>query len=114
MKVTGLNPEPVLRVQFHRRDQKIMPDTSGCYVLTAFDGTILYIGLAKSLRRRFCQHLETTEKRALTNYGRATWVYYLETLENEINRLERTWLQIYRSENGILPVLNKIESPLSY
>ncbi|ANL30129.1 excinuclease ABC subunit C domain-containing protein (plasmid) [Rhizobium phaseoli] len=39
-----------------------IPDSSGCYVLTSFDGNVLYVGLTKNLKRGMAQHLDNREK----------------------------------------------------
>ena len=62
MNVGNLVPAPQFSELFARRSYKFVPDAEGCYTLTTFDGTVLYVGLAKNLRRRFFQHLEDPEK----------------------------------------------------
>ncbi|WP_409314198.1 GIY-YIG nuclease family protein [Sphingomonas sp. BK345] len=88
-----------------------MPDKAGCYVLTTFDGTVLYVGLSVSLRRRMGEHLDSPSKVALTAVGKAVWFYWLVTPET--NKVERTWLNMHLVSEGKLPVLNNLYSPTS-
>ena len=112
MTVTQLTPNPVERVMFTLRSVKLLPPSSGCYVLTNFQTEILYVGITVDLVQRFKQHRETEEKRRPTVLGRAHWFYFLTTGEGEINAIERAWQNQYSSVHGILPVLNKIDSPV--
>ncbi|WP_414900762.1 GIY-YIG nuclease family protein [Sphingomonas flavalba] len=109
--MSELFPKPVKRDSFRRSRERFLPDSSGCYVLTTFDGTILYIGLTAGIRRRMIQHLDTPKKVASTPLGRATWIYWFETPET--NKVERTWLNIHLSAEGSLPILNSRYSPTS-
>lgn len=86
-----------------------MPETSGCYVLSTFSGVVLYVGLATSLRRRFCDHLDDPTKTTETPLGRATLFHWLE--RPDIERVERTWMNIHLTAEGALPLLNKVYSP---
>jgi len=104
-----LQPRADRREAFRRHRQKSIPDGPGCYVLTSFTGVVLYIGLATDLRRRFGQHLDSPQKRAPTVHGLAVLFYWREALE--INKLERTWLNIHELAEGRLPVLNAVHSP---
>lgn len=108
MNVEKLTPRPLLRESFHLSREKFVPDRSGCYVLTTFSGIVLYIGLAKVLRRRLHEHLNSLEKTNITAFGRAVLFYWLES--DELQKVERTWLNIHLENEGALPVLNKIYS----
>jgi hypothetical protein len=55
------------------------------------------------------QHLDTPQKVAPTPLGRATWIYWLDTLDT--NKVERTWLNMHLLAEGSLPVLNSLYSP---
>ena len=112
MKVSELSPAVVERVQFTFRYQKQVPSEPGCYVLTTFDGDVLYVGLSDNLSRRFGQHRGADEKCEVTLLGRAVWFYFLEQPEKEIRRVERSWQNQYSSVHGDLPVLNKVASPV--
>ena len=46
---------------------------------------------------------------ALTVKGRAVLFFWIEG--NEINKIERTWLNTHIQHEGCLPVLNKVYSP---
>jgi hypothetical protein len=102
---------PDERLPFSRRHEKFVPDCSGCYVLTTFNGDIVYIGLAVGLRARVNQHLDSEKKRSETPHGRASWVYWLRY--DNIQKLERTWLNAHEISEGRLPVLNTLHSPVS-
>lgn len=79
--------------------------------LSTFEGDVLYVGLAVDLRHRINDHLDNPEKTNLTEKGRAVFFYWLET--EEINKVERTWLNIHIQHEGVMPVLNRIYSPVS-
>ncbi|NUO18056.1 GIY-YIG nuclease family protein [bacterium] len=112
MNVSALNPQPVDRLRFKHFDLMLVPTDSGCYVLTNFEGLILYIGMATSLKGRFLSHLESTEKTSPTVYGLATWFWYLRYDKGNLPKLERTWLNEHLSLHGCLPVLNRVSSPI--
>ena len=113
MNVSELNPEPTSKALFKLSSFKQVPKIGGCYVLTTFEGLILYIGLASNLYIRFQQHLDNPEKTDATGDGRAFWIFFTHYDEGNLNRLERTWLNHYVSHHGCLPILNKINSPVS-
>ena len=110
--VTALLPVVTERVPFTFRHQDKVPSTSGCYVLTTFEGAILYVGLTTSLNRRFASHREDDEKCGVTPQGGAYWFYFLECPEKDIYRLERSWQNQYSSIHGELPIMNKLASPV--
>lgn len=112
MKVAELNPLPKNKVTFGLKSKKLVPAKSGCYALVAFDGSVLYVGLATSLGSRFIQHCETKEKCDPTPDGKALWFYFLEVESKELNRVERTWQQQFFAIHGRLPILNKADSPM--
>ncbi len=89
----------------------MIPTQAGCYVLANVQDQVLYIGLATVLRRRFGQHLDNPEKTGATPLGIAVFFYWLE--EQNINKLERTWMNIHLLSEGQLPVLNSVYSPTS-
>lgn len=111
MNVDKLVPLPTGKEPFRRNRVIFLPETTGCYVLTSFDGTILYIGLSVNIRRRFGEHLDTPAKLALTDAGRAIWVHWITHADT--NKIERTWMNIHISTEGRLPVLNGAYSPVS-
>ncbi len=111
MKVRDLSPQPQCKLPFRGSFYLRVPSQSGCYVLSNFAGTILYIGLSKCLVRRFNQHLESPDKTAPTPLGKAFWFHWL--LYENIEKLERTWLNAHEIAEGKLPHLNSHRSPLS-
>ena len=111
MNVAALRPGPT-NVQHFRRDRlNFVPATSGCYVLAALDGCVLYAGLTINLRARMEQHLDTPEKRAVTRHGRALHFHWLET--EALAAVERGWLNSHVALTGELPILNKVASAMS-
>lgn len=111
MNIGKLSPLPICREAFRLSREAYVPAKAGCYVLTTFSGVVLYIGLTKNLRKRMRNHLETPEKVNATPAGKAILFYWMEY--TELNKLERTWLNIHIENEGCLPVLNKIFSPTS-
>lgn len=112
MKVSQLIPSVDNRHQFSLRFHKFIPDEAGCYVLATFDDEVLYVGLTDDLHRRFREHRDTKKKRDPTAHGRAFWFYYLTCETTETRRIERTWLNQHVELHGVLPVLNKCNSPV--
>lgn len=111
MNIGKLIPPPLLKEAFRLSRERYVTEKSGCYVLTTFSGVILYIGLAKNLRRRMHDHLNNPEKTNETSLGRAILFHWLES--SELNKVERTWLNTHLENEGALPPLNKIYSPTS-
>lgn len=111
MNIEALNPGPDRKETFKRNREKSIPAAPGCYVLTNFVGEVLYIGLANDLRRRFGQHLDNPQKTGPTPLGVAVFFHWRE--HEEINKLERTWMNIHQLAEGRLPILNSVYSPTS-
>lgn len=112
MKVERLFPKTIHRLQFGLRFRKFVPREPGCYVLASFDDHVLYVGLTDNLFRRFAEHWDTKIKRAPTSVGRAFWFYYLKCAAKDLCRIERTWINQYVELHGVLPLLNKVNSPV--
>jgi len=91
--------------------ERFVPSAAGCYVLSTYEGVVLYVGLAVDLRRRMNDHLNTPGKRKLTEQGRAVWFHWVET--DQTNMVERTWLNIHIQHEGVMPILNLTYSPVS-
>lgn len=106
-----LDPWPNGSEPFRRDRQKFVPDRPGCYVLTTFEGEVLYIGLAVDVRRRMGEHLDTPAKRAPTLKGKAVTFRWCE--RTDLERVERTWMNIHIQHEGALPILNGAYSPVS-
>lgn len=99
-------------VEPFRRDRLVgVPATSGCYALTTALGLVLYLGLASGLRARMKQHLDTPAKVLPTPNGRAVLFHWIET--TTLEAVERGWLNSHRTAEGVLPILNKADSPVS-
>lgn len=113
MKIDELTPKPTDKVQFKLAFFKAVPQENGCYVLTTFDNDILYIGLATNLNNRFKQHLDNPEKTNPTLEGKAIWFHFMTFDPKNLSKLERTWLNQFSSKHGRLPILNKVNSPVS-
>lgn len=102
---------PTTKEPFRRDRVRLIPNESGCYALTTVNGHILYLGLATSLAQRFEQHLDTPLKVAPTSEGRATLFFWF--LTSSLEATERGWFNAHRVTEGKLPVLNKVDSPVS-
>jgi excinuclease UvrABC nuclease subunit len=113
MNIDKLIPRPTSFETFKRSRCSYVPECSGCYVLTTFSKLVLYVGLATNLRTRMNQHLDDPEKTGETAFGRAVLFHWIEVDEVNLNRVERTWINIHCLEDGKNPVLNKIYSPVS-
>lgn len=109
MNVERLNPAPPFCETFMRSRERFVPEVPGCYVLTTYSRVVLYIGLAKNLRRRMNDHLDNPVKTEETRLGRAILFYWIKTLD--LNLIERTWLNTHIEHEGALPLLNSIYSP---
>lgn len=111
MKIELLQPEPSKMEPFSRTRERFIPEKSGCYVLTTFGREVLYVGLAKNLRRRMNNHLDSEAKRAVTPLGRVSLFFWLECAQ--IETMERTWMNIHIQNEGALPLLNSVYSPVA-
>lgn len=110
MNIEDLRPQPRFSETFKRNRQRFVPEKSGCYVLTTFGRVVLYIGLAKNLRRRMNDHLDNEAKTGVTPLGKATFFFWVEA--DDIEKIERTWMNIHIQHEGGLPVLNSVYSPI--
>jgi len=108
MNICELIPQPPHCETFKRDRVRFIPDTSGCYVLSTFARSVLYVGLTDNLRRRMVAHLDSPGKNSVTKLGRATLFHWIECLET--NKIERTWMNIHISHEGLLPPLNGVYS----
>ena len=113
MKIEMLNPLPVGRVPFALSAYIKVPKIAGCYILTAYNNDVLYIGLATNLNDRFKQHLDNVEKINPTAEGKAIWFHFSTFDLMNLPKLERTWLNQFLNVHGRLPILNKKNSPIS-
>ncbi|MDO9581075.1 MAG: GIY-YIG nuclease family protein [Bacteroidales bacterium] len=113
MKVEKLIPIPKDKVLFKLSSFKSVLKETGCYVLTTFDNDILYIGLSENLNDRFKQHLDNPEKTNPTKEGKAIWFYFTTYDPKNLPKLERTWINQFVTLHGRLPILNKVNSPVS-
>lgn len=113
MKVDELTPQPNERKQFKLAYFKSVPKVGGGYVLTTFDKNILYIGYSVNLNDRFKQHLDNPEKTNPTEEGKAIWFYFMPSDPKNLPKLERTWLNHFEAMHGRLPIMNKVNSPVS-
>lgn len=109
MNIEKLVPVPTRYETFRRSRLRFVPAVSGCYVLTTFSRTVVYIGLAKNLQRRMNQHLDSPEKTCETAFGRAVLFFWFET--PDLNKVERTWMNIHIEHEGAIPLLNMVYSP---
>lgn len=113
MKVDKLSPPPVQRTQFAWSHHVTVPAQPGCYVLVSFDGEVLYVGLAtSSIKSRMGSHLDTPDKRKGGPSGVPFWFYYLEKSSSEVASVERGWMNQAILEDGEMPFLNRVYSPM--
>jgi GIY-YIG catalytic domain len=111
MKVSELIPEPQHREGFLRNRERFVSEKSGCYALTTFEGVVLYVGLASNVRKRMNDHLDSPIKTRETPLGRAVWFCWIEC--EELEKVERTWMNIHMNAEGALPILNSVYSPVA-
>jgi hypothetical protein len=111
MNISELVPQPSHCETFARNRVRFIPDRPGCYVLTTFPKVVLYIGQATNLRRRMGAHLDSSEKTKETKSGRAILFFWFECLD--LSRVERTWMNIHLIQDGSLPELNSVYSPIN-
>ncbi len=109
MNLSELIPLPSHKRPFRLAHQKFVPAKPGCYVLTTFTEVVLYVGLAVDLRSRMKDHLDNPDKTETTQFGRAIWFHWFET--PDLNKVERTWMNIHIQHEGCLPELNDVYSP---
>ena len=108
MLAMSLTPPPDSRVLFCYSAVRKCPEESGCYALTTGGGAILYIGQARNIAKRMEQHLADDEKRA-----RTSWLYYKFWPANDLDGLERGWMNEYKlKERGERPLINKVDAPI--
>jgi excinuclease UvrABC nuclease subunit len=113
MKVAELLPPPRLKTLFRLSAFRQVPAKPGCYALTTSEGLILYVGLAINLSVRFQQHLDNPGKTEATEFGRAFFFFSLEFDNQNLAKLERSWLNQYATMHGCRPILNKVDSPVA-
>lgn len=113
MKIEELIPLPKDKVHFELASFKFVPIDTGCYVLATFFNDILYIGISENLNLRFKQHVGAPEKTNPTKEGKAIWFYFITYDHKNLPYIERTWLHQFNAIHGRLPILNRVNSPLS-
>ncbi len=113
MKVDRLCPIPDQRTDFAWSHHVTVPEQSGCYALVTYSGEVLYVGLATdSIRDRMGVHLDTPAKRIAGPSGAPFWFYYILRTAVEVGSIERGWMNQAILEDGAMPPLNKVYSPL--
>jgi hypothetical protein len=113
MRVECLTPYPDQKTQFAWSCHVTVPDQPGCYALVTYGGNILYVGLATtSIRSRMGSHLDTDAKRKGSGLGVPFWFYYLVRAMGEVAPIERGWMNQSILQDGEMPPLNKVYSPL--
>jgi hypothetical protein len=56
------------------------------------------------------QHLDDPHKTCETVFGRAVLFHWIKT--EDLNKVERTWIQIHEQHEGVRPILNRTSSPV--
>ena len=109
MKVEQLVPACNGKARFEYIQIGALPERPGCYVLTSFEGDILYIGQSKNVARRVGEHFNNWSARRNSPF----WVFYLLVHDShELDALERGWVNEYQLREGALPQFNSISPPL--
>ena len=112
MNINELIPAPQGKEKFKLSSEGGVSEESGCYVLTTYEGDILYIGQSVNIQQRFMQHLADPKKTRPTPKGSAVWFYWLEWDAVKLNSLERGWLNTYSAKMGELPIMNSQNPPV--
>jgi hypothetical protein len=113
MKVERLSPIADQQTQFAWSHCTQAPDKPGCYALATYGGDVLYVGLAtKSIRNRMRAHLDSPSKRRGEDLGVPFWLFYTVRPAKEVGPIERGWMNQAILEDGDLPPMNRIYSPL--
>ena len=109
MFVDQLHPKVENRVDFSLASLGVTPEVAGCYVLSSFQGDILYIGKTKSLHKRLEQHCNDLEKQQRSPVGVVQFMYYRVCSAAEMTELERAWTAQFAMRNkGALPHFARI------
>lgn len=113
MRVERLSPAPDNQTQFAWSHHVTVPDQAGCYALATYNGDVLYVGLATaSIRSRMGSHLDSPAKRKGCDLGVPFWFYYILRTDTEVGPIERGWMNQAILEDGEMPPLNQVYSPL--
>lgn len=112
MIVEDIRPIVERRAAFDLYALNRIQDCSGCYCLTNAGRHILYIGQALSVQQRLIGHFSSEKRRALTEYGRVSEVWWREARPETLSALERGWQEMYRLRVGRLPPFNLISAPM--
>jgi hypothetical protein len=113
MRVECLSPIPDQQTRFAWSHHTTVPDQPGCYALVTYHGDVLYVGLAtRSIRSRMGSHLDTLTKRQGNNLGAPFWFYYILRPATDVAPIERGWMNQAILENGEMPPLNRVYSPI--
>jgi len=112
MKICELTPRPLERIAFSWAENRASYKGAGCYVLAAFDTTVMYVGLAKSIKTRMADHLDSQDKRKGANGVVPFWFYSIPCLVSEMNAIERGWINQSILIDGLIPPLNRVHSPV--
>lgn len=113
MKVDRLTPAPEQHTKFAWSHHVTVPDLPGCYALVTYSGDVLYVGLAtSSMKSRMGSHLDSPGKRNGGPQGEPFWFYYLQRAATEVGSIEKGWMNQAILEDGEMPCLNRVYSPL--
>ena len=113
MKVERLVPTPDQKTQFAWSHHVAVPNQPGCYALVTYHGDVLYVGLAaRSIQNRMGAHLDTPVKRQGGPLGVPFWFFYLVRPALDVGSVEKGWMNQAILEDGEIPPLNRIYSPL--
>ena len=83
----------------------ILPDTPGVYMYYDSDGTVIYVGKAKNLKRRVSSYFNRTHDRLRTNLlvrAIADMKYIVVPTEQDALNLEASMIKAYQPRYNVL------------
>lgn len=102
MKPYNLTPIPIQTLPFDTTSLDFIPGKNGCYVFTASNGDILFIGSTNVLKQRLEQHIENTYVSEISA------VQFLESGDINQATIEKDWLNQFQEITGCLTPMNTI------
>jgi excinuclease UvrABC nuclease subunit len=100
MKPRNLTPIPTQALPFDTVSLDFISNRNGCYVFTASNGDILFIGSTNVLKKRLEQHIEKNQALEISA------VHFLESDEIKQEIVEKDWHNQFQEFAGCLPPMN--------
>jgi hypothetical protein len=110
MNVASIPNKDLHRVQYSFARIRHLSQDCAVYLLTYYNGTILYIGSSKNLKRRVHQHLMSYKFSQTPRDSVIYWVYFIK-VDSCLFAQERGLMNYYILQDGCLPYYNKIYPP---